>query len=123
MARPGCTSYQTQRPEGKIFRSNLTPVLTALNNPKTARPGVAFVVDSGLGGTTGGNIMETLVSDCGRRACSFVHEQDGMASTEYAVVLGLLVVAALGALHLLGGGLKSAFSNKFNDVPGAAPGS
>lgn len=66
--------------------------------------------------------MDTLVSDCGRRVLSFVREQNGMAATEYAILLGLLVIAALGILQLLGGSISNTFSNQLNDVPGATPG-
>lgn len=66
--------------------------------------------------------MGTLVSVCGRRTCCFVREQNGLAVTEYAVMLALLVIAALGALQLLGGSLTSTFSTKFDSVPGVSPG-
>jgi len=66
--------------------------------------------------------MDTLVRVCGRRACCFVREQDGLAATEYAVMLALLVIAAFGAFWLLGGSLTSTFSTKFDNVPGASPG-
>jgi len=65
--------------------------------------------------------MKTLVSVCGRQASCFVREQDGLAATEYAIMLALLVIAALGALQLLGVNLTTTFSSIADNVPGASP--
>jgi Flp pilus assembly pilin Flp len=67
--------------------------------------------------------MNAVVNICQRRACSFVSQQVGVAATEYAVVLALLVVATLAAVWLLGGSLTSTFSTIADNVPGASGGS
>ena len=66
--------------------------------------------------------MNMLVSACRRRAWIFVSEQDGAASVEYAVVLALLVLTALGAIGVLGGTLTSTFSTISDNVSDASQG-
>ncbi len=63
-----------------------------------------------------------LVSACRRRAWIFVSEQDGLAAVEYAVVLALFVLAALGAIAALGGSLANTFSTISDNVPDASQG-
>ncbi len=67
--------------------------------------------------------MDALVSVCRRRAGSFVSQQVGVAATEYAVVLALIVVVSLAAVWLLGGSLTSAVSTIADNVPGVSDGS
>ncbi len=66
--------------------------------------------------------MNMLVSAWRRRAWICVSEQDGLASVEYAVVLALFVVAALGAIRVLGGTLTTTFSTISDNVPDASQG-
>jgi len=66
--------------------------------------------------------MNMLVSACRRRAWIFVSEQDGLAAVEYAVVLPLFVLAALGAMGFWGGTLTSTFSTISDNVPDASQG-
>ena len=46
---------------------------------------------------------------------SFLKEESGQSMIEYVIIMALLVVAAIGALGLLGGAL----STKFNQVTDA----
>ena len=46
---------------------------------------------------------------------SFLKEESGQSMIEYVIIMALLVVAAIGALGLLGGAL----GDKFNQVTGA----
>ena len=46
---------------------------------------------------------------------------DGVAVTEYAVVIGLFAVAAIAALWLFGGTLTETFSQIADQVPDASP--
>lgn len=66
--------------------------------------------------------MDALVSVYRRRAYKFVSQQGGVAATEYAVVLAIIVVGTLAALWLLGGGVTSTFSSIADNVPGASGG-
>ena len=61
-----------------------------------------------------------LVGVWRRRAWELASEQTGLASLEYAVVLALLVVAALGTIWVLGGNLASTFSLISDQVPDAS---
>ena len=66
--------------------------------------------------------MNTLVSVGRRRAWIFVSEQDGLAAVEYAVVVALFVLAALGAIWMFGGTLANTFSTISDNVPDASHG-
>lgn len=64
--------------------------------------------------------MDALFSQFGRRIGCFVREQDGVAASEYAVMLALLIVVALGAFWLMGGNFANTFSILSDYVPGAS---
>lgn len=66
--------------------------------------------------------MDALLGICRRQVFGFVSQQDGLAAAEYAIVLAIFVVAALGAMWLLGGSLTSTFSAIADNVPDAVPG-
>lgn len=51
------------------------------------------------------------------RAKSFLRSEDGPTATEYAVMLALIIIVALGAITSLG----TTVSTIFSDVDGALP--
>jgi len=55
------------------------------------------------------------------RAKSFLREEDGPTATEYAVMLALIIVVALGAIGALGGYIRDMFSGIEDKVEKAAP--
>ncbi len=57
--------------------------------------------------------MKALVA----RAKSFIRSEDGPTATEYAVMLALIIIVALGAITLLGEKVNTIFTN----VDGALP--
>ena len=52
---------------------------------------------------------------------AFVREDDGLTAVEYAVLIGLVVVAVLGSVALLGGGLSSTFTTAGTSATGTGP--
>lgn len=57
------------------------------------------------------------------RARSLLNSEDGVAATEYAVMLGLIVLACLGSIVLLGEGVRDFFFDASAGLPdGTAPG-
>jgi pilus assembly protein Flp/PilA len=53
-----------------------------------------------------GEIMRNLIS----RAKTFIVNEDGPTATEYAVMLALIIIAALGAITLLGTRVRDIFT-------------
>jgi len=55
----------------------------------------------------------------------FLVEENGPTAVEYAVLLGLIIIAAIGAVSMLGTSLTTFFGNASEQVPtgeaGAAP--
>ncbi len=66
--------------------------------------------------------MEAMIKAYVDRAGCFIREQDGLAASEYAIVLGLLIIAAIGALQLLDVNLTSTLSSIADNVPGTSSG-
>ncbi len=54
------------------------------------------------------------------RAVRFLAEDDGVAATEYAILLGLIVVVAVGAIGSVGQKVDGVFTTLDNGVSGAA---
>ena len=48
--------------------------------------------------------------------CRFCHEQEGAAASEYAVILGVLIVVALGAIALFGVSLSDTTSAVYSGL-------
>lgn len=57
--------------------------------------------------------METLI----RKIRIFFHEQDGPTVTEYAVMLALIIVVCMAAITLIGGKVKTMFTNLGSVLP------
>ena len=55
------------------------------------------------------------------RAKSFLRSEDGPTATEYAVMLALIIIVALGAITGLGTTVDSIFTNVDTALPTAAP--
>lgn len=53
------------------------------------------------------------------RAKTFVKSEDGPTATEYAVLLGLIIVASLALIGTIGGSVKSIFEKANTAVAGA----
>jgi len=51
------------------------------------------------------------------RAKSFLRSEDGPTATEYAVMLALIIIVALGAITGLGGTVNTIFSNVDDSLP------
>jgi len=51
------------------------------------------------------------------RAKQFLQSEDGPTATEYAVMLALIIVVALGAITALGSKVSSTFSNVTTALP------
>lgn len=54
------------------------------------------------------------------RAKNFLVSEDGPTATEYAVMLALIIVVALGAITLLGTKVSTVFSNVEGSIPDAS---
>jgi len=52
---------------------------------------------------------------------SFVREEDANAVTEYAIMLGLIVLAAVGAIGSVGSGVSGTFTGLDESVPASVP--
>ena len=52
----------------------------------------------------------------------FIHEEDGATAIEYGLIAGLVAVAIITALSLLGTSLDSLFSDVATQVDGATTG-
>ena len=50
------------------------------------------------------------------RAKNFLKSEDGPTATEYAVMLALIIVVAIGAITALGGKVSAVFSGVESDV-------
>ena len=48
---------------------------------------------------------------------SFIREEEGATATEYAVMLALIIVIALGAISALGTKVSSTFANVTSKLP------
>jgi pilus assembly protein Flp/PilA len=57
--------------------------------------------------------MKALVS----RVRSFLVNEDGPTATEYAVMLALIIIVALGAITLLGQKVNTIFTNVKDGLP------
>lgn len=51
------------------------------------------------------------------RAKSFLQSEDGPTATEYAVMLALIIIVALGAITGLGGTVSTIFGNVDSSLP------
>lgn len=56
-----------------------------------------------------------------RRIRSFVREEQAVAVTEYAIMLALIVLAAVGAIGGVGSGVSGTFAELDTGVNAAAP--
>jgi len=52
-----------------------------------------------------------------RRAKEFIRSEDGPTATEYAVMLALIIIVALGAITLLGQKVNTIFTNVESQLP------
>ena len=52
------------------------------------------------------------------RAKSFLKSEDGPTATEYAVMLALIIIVALGAITSLGGTVNGIFTNVDGQITG-----
>ena len=48
---------------------------------------------------------------------SFIREEEGATATEYAVMLALIIVIAIGAISALGTKVSATFSNVTSSLP------
>ena len=55
------------------------------------------------------------------RAKSFLKSEDGPTATEYAVMLALIIVAAIGSIQLVGTKVSSTFTAVEGKLPTIAP--
>ena len=56
------------------------------------------------------------------RTKNFLQSEDGPTATEYAVMLALIIIVALGAITGLGGTVDSIFTNVDTSLQGVNPG-
>lgn len=61
--------------------------------------------------------MKTLIT----RAKDVLTSEDATAATEYAVMLGLIVLVALASIVLLGSNVRDFFFGASQDLPDGAP--
>ncbi len=54
------------------------------------------------------------------RAKDFLQSEDGPTATEYAVMLALIIVAAIGSIHLVGNKVSETFTNVEGNLPDVA---
>lgn len=59
---------------------------------------------------------ESIMTQFLQTAKHFVTSEDGPTAVEYAVVLALIIVAAMGAIGFLGGQLETWFTNSAGDI-------
>lgn len=52
-----------------------------------------------------------------RRIHAFLVNEDGPTATEYAVMLALIIVVAIGAIQLVGQDVQTTFQNVDNAIP------
>lgn len=62
--------------------------------------------------------MKTFVN----RVKTFLKSEDGPTATEYAVMLALIIIIALGAISALGTKVSSTFSNIETNIPTGSTG-
>jgi len=55
--------------------------------------------------------------------CSFIRDEEGATATEYAVMLALIILIALGAIIFLGQEVRSGFSTVASAISSASAGS
>jgi pilus assembly protein Flp/PilA len=58
-------------------------------------------------------MMKTIVN--------FLRDEEGASAVEYGLLIGLIAVALITVLGLLGTGLEGLFSSVENQLPGGAP--
>ncbi len=56
------------------------------------------------------------------RAKSFLQSEDGPTATEYAVMLALIIVAAIGSIQLVGDKVSQTFTEISAGLPSGVPG-
>ncbi len=54
------------------------------------------------------------------RAKDFLQSEDGPTATEYAVMLALIIVAAIGSIQLVGNKVSETFTNVEGNLPDVA---
>ncbi len=54
------------------------------------------------------------------RTLDFVKSEDGPTATEYAVMLALIIVAAIGSIQLVGDKVSETFTNVEGNLPDVA---
>lgn len=52
-----------------------------------------------------------------RRVTTFLKSEDGPTASEYAIMLSLIVLAAMGSIHLLGSKMDSIFTYIGSNLP------
>jgi pilus assembly protein Flp/PilA len=52
-----------------------------------------------------------------KRAKDFLQSEDGPTATEYAVMLALIIVAAIGSIQLVGDKVSETFTNVEGQLP------
>jgi len=62
--------------------------------------------------------MKALV----KRVREFARSEDGPTATEYAVMLALIIIVAIGAITALGGKVQSIFTNVESELPSGSTG-
>ena len=55
-----------------------------------------------------------------KRVTDFLRSEDGPTATEYAVMLALIIIVALGAITGLGTAVTGIFTNVTGSLPGGA---
>lgn len=56
------------------------------------------------------------------RAKNFLQSEDGPTATEYAVMLALIIVAAIGSIQLVGDKVSTTFTEISQGLPSGTPG-
>lgn len=52
---------------------------------------------------------------------TLMNEESGQAVSEYALIVGLILIAAIGAFSLIGDEIKKIFDNLLNALKGTKP--
>jgi pilus assembly protein Flp/PilA len=61
----------------------------------------------------GGSTMKRMLMKCRELICS----EEGATATEYAVMLALIIIVAIGAITLLGNKVNNTFNNIAENLP------
>lgn len=62
------------------------------------------------------------MKDFVHRIKDFLKSEDGPTATEYAVMLALIIVAAIGSIQLVGDKVSQTFTEISNGLPSGVPG-